>query len=52
MGLTVVAHLVEQVYQKGIKVTEEAMAALNITYHEICPQWNYTIHPKTVVPTA
>ncbi len=49
-GLTVVAHLVEQVYQKGIQVTEEAMAALNITYHQTCPQWNYTLHPRTVSP--
>jgi len=22
------------------------MATLNIHYHPICPQWNYTIHPR------
>jgi Rhodopirellula transposase DDE domain len=45
-GLCVVAHLVTQVYQKGIEVADEVMAALNITYHAICPQWNYTIRPR------
>jgi len=45
-GLRVVAHLVRQVYQKGIEVADKGMAALHITYHAICPQWNYTIHPR------
>jgi hypothetical protein len=45
-GLAVVAHLVTQIYQKGLEVTDEVMAALHITYHAICPQWNYTIHPR------
>ena len=46
-GLRVVAHLVTQLYQKGIEVAKEVMASLNITYHGICPQWNYTICPRT-----
>jgi hypothetical protein len=46
-GLQVAAHLVTQVYQKGLAVTEEVMASLNITYHVVCPQWNYTIRPRT-----
>jgi hypothetical protein len=46
-GLRVTAHLVTQVYQKGLEVADEVMAALNITYHTICPQWNYTIRPRT-----
>ena len=45
-GLKVVAHLVTKVYQKGLEVTNEVMAALNITPHAICPQWNYTIYPR------
>jgi hypothetical protein len=45
-GLDVMAHLVTQIYQKGLEVAEEVMAALHITYHAICPQWNYTIHPR------
>ena len=46
-GLKVAAHLVTTVYQKGIKVADEVMAALQITPHDICPQWNYTIQPRT-----
>ena len=46
-GLRVAAHLVTKIYQKGLEVTDEVMAALNITHHEVCPQWNYTIRPRT-----
>ena len=46
-GLRVAAHLVTKVYQKGLEVTEEVMTALNITHHAVCPQWNYTIRPRT-----
>ena len=45
-GLQVTAHLVSEVYQKGITVADEVMAALNITYHAVCPQWNYTLRPR------
>ncbi len=42
-GLTVQAHLVPTTYQTGEKVSNDEMATLNIHYHPICPQWNYTI---------
>jgi hypothetical protein len=45
-GLRVLAHRVTQVYQKGLEVADEVMATLNITYHAVCPQWNYTIRPR------
>ncbi len=45
-GLQVKAFLVEQVYEKGIKVTEEVFQSLNIHCHEVCPRWNYTIQPQ------
>jgi DDE family transposase len=45
-GLRVRAHRVTQVYQKGLEVADEVMATLNIVYHTICPQWNYTIRPR------
>lgn len=51
-GLRVVGHLVTQVYQKGIEVTDEVLAALNITYHAVCPQWNYTIRPRAETEPA
>ncbi len=45
-GLTVQAHLVTETYQKGVKVPDREMDALNIRFHDVCPQWNYTIHPR------
>jgi hypothetical protein len=44
-GLTVTAHLDEGTYKKGQKVTREEMGKLKLTYHSICPDWNYTINP-------
>lgn len=46
-GLTVLAHLVTKTYETGVKVPDEEMDALNIEYHDVCPQWNYTIRPRT-----
>lgn len=46
-GLLVAATLVTKEYSKGIKVSNEAMAALNLHAHAICPQWNYTIAPRS-----
>lgn len=45
-GLTVQVHLVTQTYEKGVKVSDREMNALNIYFHDVCPQWNYTIHPR------
>lgn len=45
-GLKVSAHLKLGTYEKGIKVTDQQMAELNIKPHEILPQWNYTIRPN------
>jgi Rhodopirellula transposase DDE domain len=45
-GLTVRAVLVTQQYETGIKVSDEVMDGLNLEYHDVCPQWNYTIRPR------
>lgn len=45
-GLVVSAHHVRKKYITGEKISDEQMATLNIVYHEICPQWNYTIYPR------
>ena len=45
-GLAVQAHLVTETYETGVKVPDEQMDALNIEFHDVCPQWNYTIHPR------
>jgi hypothetical protein len=44
-GLVVRAHLVTETYETGVKVPEHQMDALNIKFHDVCPQWNYTIRP-------
>ena len=46
-GLTVTAQLDEKVYQKGIRITDEQMAQLNIEHNKKYPKWNYTIKPQT-----
>jgi hypothetical protein len=45
-GLTVKAHQVTQEYPKGVSISKEEMAALNIHHHPVCPKWNYTIRPR------
>ncbi len=47
-GLSVQAHFVTAHYPTGVKVSDELMEALNIQTHEVCPQWNYTFHPRTL----
>ena len=51
-GLTVQAYLVTETYDKGVKVPDEEMDALCIQSHDVCPQWNYTIHPRSHPPPA
>jgi len=44
-GLQVAAFLVEQTYQRGIKVPNDVMQGLNLERHATCPNWNYTLRP-------
>jgi hypothetical protein len=46
-GLSVAARLDEETYPKGQKVTREEMDQLNLKPHDVCPQWNYTLSPRT-----
>ena len=46
-GLRVQAHLITETYEKGVKVPDAEMDALCIQPHDVCPQWNYTIHPRS-----
>ena len=45
-GLKVECALDERTYEKGIKVSDAEMAALNITGDAFHPEWNYTIRPR------
>jgi hypothetical protein len=50
-SLSVSAHLLDGVFQKGTKVTDAVMQTLNMTRHTICPQWNYTFRPRAGLVT-
>ena len=45
-GLTVACLLDADVYEKGIKVSDAEMAALNIKLADFHGEWNYTIAPR------
>ena len=44
-GLEITAHFLNRLYDKGVKITDEQMAALPITRHDALPKWNYTFSP-------
>jgi hypothetical protein len=44
-GLEIRAMLDKNVYEKGIKVTDEQMAAVNLVQADFHGEWNYTIQP-------
>ena len=45
-GLTIRCELDAHAYPKGIKVSDEEMATLNITRDPFHPEWNYAIAPR------
>ena len=45
-GLTVRCELDANSYEKGVKVSDAEMAALNIEGDAFHPEWNYTIKPR------
>jgi len=44
--LRVESALDTRTYEKGIKVSDAEMQALNITGDAFHPEWNYTISPR------
>lgn len=46
-GLKVTARVMTKAYPTGRKVSAAEFKAIKLTRHETCPQWNYTIHPRT-----
>ena len=50
-GLTVTATQFEQTYPIGLRVSNADFKAIRLTRHAICPQWNYTIHPRIMKNT-
>jgi transposase len=49
-GLDVHAQLDERTYEKGIKVSAQEFASLNLKKHAFHGDWNYTIKPRTKRP--
>lgn len=49
-GLEVKAILLNREYKKGIKVSDQDMAALNLHRRRVCPRWNYVIKPRCASP--
>jgi hypothetical protein len=45
-GLTVQCRLDENIYEKGLRVSDAELAALNITHADFHGEWNYTIAPR------
>ena len=45
-GLKIKALLDKKQYETGIKISDEQLNALNLKFHQINSQWNYTIEPR------
>jgi hypothetical protein len=45
-GLTVTATHFDRIYPSGVKVSKADFQAIELTRHEVCPQWNYSIRPR------
>ena len=45
-GLKVACALDERTYEKGIKIADAEMEALDIRGDTFHPEWNYTVHPR------
>ena len=40
-------HLEGNIYEKGIKITDEELDKINLLRHEFHEEWNYTISKNT-----
>jgi transposase len=49
-GLKLYARLDDATYQRGLDITDDQLAAVNITRHTFHGDWNYTIDP-TLIPS-
>ena len=45
-GLTVACRIDTNLYPKGVSVSDEEMAAINLTHDDFHGEWNYTISPS------
>jgi hypothetical protein len=47
-GLKIYAQLDDREYEKGITVSDEQMATVNITRDSFHGEWNYTVTPSLI----
>ena len=50
-GLRISCALDTRTYEKGIKVSDAELTALDITGNKFHPEWNYTIRPRRTSET-
>lgn len=50
-GLSVKATLLDRPFAKGIKLAKSVWNALQFEPRPICPQWNYIIRPRLLLPS-
>jgi transposase len=44
-GLKIKAYSDKDIYTRGQEVTREQQETINLTSHDVCPEWNYTLRP-------
>jgi len=47
-GLKIYSRLDQGIYERGVEVTDDQLAAVNITRHAFHGDWNYTITPSII----
>ncbi len=47
-GLKLYAQLDQGTYERGLEITDDQLAAVNITQHAFHGDWNYTINPSLI----
>jgi hypothetical protein len=47
-GLKLYAQLDDRTYERGIEITDEQLASVNINRHTFHGDWNYTITPSLI----
>ena len=47
-GLKLYAQLDQREYERGIDITDEQLASVNITRHTFHGDWNYTVTPSLI----
>jgi hypothetical protein len=47
-GLKVYARLDDRTYQRGLEISDQQLATVNITRHAFHGDWNYTINPTVI----